>query len=260
MPIRKAWDFESCKSGLEQECFNYEYARQVPWILAEFLCEKIARRTFIPDGDFGRGGFDKNGFWHNVSFGGSEKDDWGLILVLPPGFPDKPFLELDHSAKPEKGKLRKSSLWPSDIICSWHKSLKNPDLLFGSGHTLFVDWQYHDDKLLEAFKRWLVKTRPHPPVKAKRGRGKSTEKMADLKALGALRLLERFTAKQALDFTAEETGKPLFVKIPDWYEARARAQQILEDEFRWESTSSVEYLQKFYPQSKYGYSLKSVWI
>ena len=254
-PIRKGWDFEFCKLGLEQDCFNYEYARQVPWILAEFLCEKIGRRVFNPDGSFGRGGFDKNGFWHHVSFGSTEKDDWGRVLVLPPGFPEKPFLELNHFTKPEEEKRHELGLWPSDIVCSWSKSLKNPDPFFGSGDTLFIDWQHHDDKLVEAFKRWLVKTRPHPPAKAKRGRGKSTETMADLKALGALRLLERFTAKQALDFTFKEAGKPLFAKIPDWYEARTRAQRILEDQFRWKSTSAVEYL-----RSKYGYSVKSVWI
>ena len=260
-PIRKAWDFESCKSGLEQECFQYEYARQTLWIQAEFILNvKIGRRVFIPDNNFGRGGIDRNGFWHHVAFGNSEKDDWGLILVLRSGFPDKPFLDLDHSTQPEEELPRESGLWPSDDVCSWASNLKNPDPMFGAGHILFVDWQRHDNQLLEAFKRWLTKTRPHPPAKAKRGRGKSTEKMADLKALGALRLLEQFTAQQALDFTAKETGKPLFAKIPDWYEARARAQQILEDEFRWENTSSVEYLHKFHPQSKYGYSLKSVWI
>ena len=56
--------------------------------------------------------------------------------------------------------------------------------------------------------------------------------MSGLKALGAYRLLEHFKAEEALEYTKHFIKGGLYAKIPDWYEAKARALGILRTEFR----------------------------
>jgi len=57
--------------------------------------------------------------------------------------------------------------------------------------------------------------------------------MADLRALGAHRLMRVMTVPEAIEFTARQRrGSPLFATAADWYRAKRRAQKVI-DRYFW---------------------------
>ena len=86
--------------------------------------------------------------------------------------------------------------------------------------------------LIRDFADWLKKNRPFPAIQ-KRGKSERKCMHADLKSLGAARLLRYLTVPQA-DRYVQEHGRILYRKHPDWYESRQRVRRVLTTYFRGE--------------------------
>jgi hypothetical protein len=72
-----------------------------------------------------------------------------------------------------------------------------------------------------------LNAKPPPPL-SKRGAGaRIRQEQTDLKYLGALKLLEYMSAREASRHTEKAVGKSLFSKESEWSRAKARAQRTL---------------------------------
>jgi hypothetical protein len=98
-----------------------------------------------------------------------------------------------------------------------------------------VDWSKSDHALKKSFGKLLEKIRPSKPSEA-RGVPLHKKRIADLKALGAFRLVEvGFSQNMAIDFTEKERrndlGKirPLFSRQTDMARAISRAKVLLSE-------------------------------
>ena len=228
---RDEWDFESCPQGREKHCFFYEYAREVPWILDEFrLAQRCGRKV-----KFGWDcGFDEFGNWHFWSFGNSElHDDWGIVIQVPPGFPDKPYLKTEHRIV-EPTPIGRSEP-PFNEAEEWRKEGFSE---MGNWTKVRLNWDYPDKLLLKEFQKWLKRNRPHA-ARERRGNAPSRRYRAELKALGAYRLMVKcdMTAEKAQAYTKKFVPHGLYTKISDWYEAKSKTLYTLEEVFRYKQES-----------------------
>ena len=244
-PAREEWDFGKCPTEHLDLCFAYEYARESDWVIEQF------KRGAETEGDeFGVCHFaidvEQDGlsdeeflkFLDEVGLGETYDFDFPptVELWLPPGFPEKPFLTCGFD-------FGHWQAWHSDY---WEDELKGYEeqgcaltqLAPGvavepeeSKYAFEIEWNAPDGLLLAEFRTWLRTHRPKEPV-AMRGRSRRREYAADLKALGAYRLLKCFSAPKAKDYTCNFMPYGLYAKLPDWYEAKKRAQNILRAFFR----------------------------
>lgn len=244
---REEWDFGKCPTDQLSLCFAYEYARESPWAL-----EKFKRRK--------EDDHDEWGIWHlhapvlqgeqetDEEFekfldevGLSEEYDWDLPptvdLWLPPEFPETPFLRctFDFGAWQDWcDDYWAEELAPYETDDTWGlRPLPLKDLpdIGETDYAFEIEWDASDGRLLKEFQAWLRKTRPRPPVE-RRGKSQAREVAADLKALGSYRLLQRFSAPEAQEYTQQHMREGLYAKLPDWYEARKRAERILRAFFK----------------------------
>jgi hypothetical protein len=88
-----------------------------------------------------------------------------------------------------------------------------------------INWSLSDKKLVEAFEKWVEKSRPCD-VKALETRG-STKMSEMLKYLSAMRLLSVMTASEAADFTQQKLNEPLYWDDISWYKARTKAEAVM---------------------------------
>ena len=95
---------------------------------------------------------------------------------------------------------------------------------------LKLNWDASDKTLLSDFAKWLKKARPQP-ARERRGKSAPRQELAELKALGAYRLLRIFTAEEALEYSKQFLPRGLYAKIPDWYEAKSRVLRVLKSRF-----------------------------
>lgn len=223
---REEWDFLSCPEGLEGACWEYEYGRECPRIVAAFQ-EDASRR---------RRGFDDDGYWfydHQMLDANGELED-SVILLVPPGFPDVPFLKTERRRQRAAAKVPtkwNSFLNPAkvrDVDGDPKRTFRPPPDYIAK---LYVEWDATDRELLGDFRLWLKQHRPRK-AKSRRGKSAARQRMADLKALGAYRLLRVMSAEEALAYTSQFLPHGLYSKIPDWYEARARAKRVLRNSFQ----------------------------
>jgi hypothetical protein len=100
-----------------------------------------------------------------------------------------------------------------------------------------MDWKKSDSTQIEQFNRWLAANRP-PEIKPIEKRGGASGKKsikAELKALGAYRLLKKMDWKQALLHSQKFTifkdkkgiGYPLYQHQSEWLTAKKRAEGII---------------------------------
>jgi hypothetical protein len=228
---RDEWDFENCRSGYERHCFHYEYAREVPWIVDEF---RLAEHC-LPKVNFGwQPGFDEFGNWHFWSFGNSEMcDDWALVMQVPPGFPDKPYLKTSHRiVEPRRFGISEP---PFNEAEEWKKKGVGE---MGTWTKVRINWECPDKILQKEFQNWLKRNRPRPP-RQQRGLAPARRYRSELKALGAYRLMVKcgMTAEAAQAYTKRFLRYGLYAKIPDWYEAKTRALDNLREIFRYHQES-----------------------
>ena len=221
---REEWDFSSCLEGQESSCWEYEYGRECPRIVKAFREDVSGRRR----------GFDEDGYWfyqHEV-FNGEEFEPL-VFLLAPPGFPDVPYLQ-SKRRKPRSGP-KVPAKWNTfihpakvrDVDGDPKRTFRPPPDFIAK---LYVEWDATDRELLQDFRQWLKEHRPRK-AKSRRGKSAARERMADLKALGAYRLLKMMGAEQALAYTKKFLPHGLYSKVPDWYEAKARARRVLRSWF-----------------------------
>ncbi|MDP6128769.1 MAG: hypothetical protein QGH77_04105 [Planctomycetota bacterium] len=107
---------------------------------------------------------------------------------------------------------------------------KHPETVSPSGDTFTINWQHSDRALVECFKRLLKDKRPRPPAQ---GKGRPKELGADLKRLGAFRLLKtaNLSTTQAMDYSASHRkgaiNIPLYVNHADWSKASATIENTM---------------------------------
>ena len=216
--LREEWDFRACPNELLVHCFLYEYARESPYLQSRFKKE-IERGANFP-----------------VFFHFHHHDFAGLnihTIEAPLGYPSVPFLLLENYRPHlvyEKIMERPSvDSFELDEFTPRLAREQNPRLPYW--HLGVRIWHRGKSKkqiakdLLRLLDREMRNRGWTPP--ARDGKGRSAEKEAAyrLKALAALRLLKRFTVKQAADYIKKEANLQLFSKQPDWYEAKKRAQE-----------------------------------
>jgi len=219
-PPREDWDFEAClEVGRERYCWGYEYARESPAIIAQYRdCKEHPEPGY----------FDEHGNWlHTISIWDSDGElDEQIAIELPPGFPDVPYVNAKHVPWEWEGEpldLEELTGW-SVMDAERVKDYSPPPAQRYFAH-LYVRWEAADKTLVKDFRRWLKAHRPFP-AKTRRGKSAVREFMADLRALGAWRLLRSMSAHEALEYTSKFVRGGLYAKIPNWYEARKRARRV----------------------------------
>jgi len=217
------WDFSSCPDDRIDYCWNYEFARESQSIIEDY---EDARKNPI-GGRKGDPRFDRYGNWHsqiNIFDSEGEFDD-SLYLELPPGFPKVPYLKTKHK------------VWESDFEIKMSAKVRDAkEFEFSAPRPaahyfahLYIAWHESDKRLVEDFRIWLKKNRPMKPMR-RQGLAPKRAKLADLKALGAARLLRYFTVKEA-DIYVRGCNRPMYEKPSDWSQAKGRAKRILEKWF-----------------------------
>jgi hypothetical protein len=91
---------------------------------------------------------------------------------------------------------------------------------------IVIDWNYSNTRIVENFKKFIEKMRPHKAL-LRYGNDPKRRIRNDLKALGACRLLGAgFTAKDALKHTKNHNAQP-FDRDTQWYRAKKRARKVI---------------------------------
>jgi len=202
---REQWDFVACPPEQLWRCWGYEYGRHIDWI-------KHAYATAA------EGGFDDCGNWHCWRDIGEPENGEGLSLSIIPGFPDVPFLEALERARFER--------YPDFRFRSVRLAKKRlPKDGFERTELLAFNFHNPDNAILRDMADLLKKIRPYPPV-ARRGRSERRRYEADLKALGAYRLLETMSASAAIKHT--RNWQSPYRSESDWFTAKKRAAEIIE--------------------------------
>jgi len=101
-------------------------------------------------------------------------------------------------------------------------------------YVIHVPWYHTDDDLKAGFAAWLKKKEGElgpAGCRKKFSRTGWDKRYADLKQLGALRLLRKMTAEEAASYTQQVAGKPLYNNKPDWYDAKKKADMNLARHF-----------------------------
>jgi hypothetical protein len=217
---REEWDFGSCPEGRELYCWGYEYARESAAIIADYRDCKERPES---------GCFDEHGNWSDtISIFDSDGElDEQIAIELAPGFPEVPYLKTKHVPWKWEGEpLDLEFLAGAPVRDAGKLENYYPQPAPHYFAHLYIGWEAADKTLLRAFGRWLKGHRPFP-ARTKRGKSPAREFMADLRALGAWRLLQRMSAREALEHTSKFVRGGLYAKIPDWYGARRRALRVL---------------------------------
>lgn len=248
-PIREEWDFGQLKEGYEQDCWYYEFGRECDWIRHRFATDQKQKRMVEVRLGSDLNGFDAGGYWYMARFMSwpgkpEEANDW-ISFIVPPGFPDTPFLKLALACPINelKRELIAGGATPVVDIADFYgeNGMPLPVLMSIKTHSFRISWECHDDELLNGFKIWLKQHRPFKPTE-QRGRRLPTILRADLKALGATRLLRAGTATEAMDYTEKLLSMPIYSKESDWYAAKSRVSELLERRFQhnWKDPSTTK--------------------
>lgn len=222
------WDFSQCPEDRIYQCWAYEFARESPSIIAEY--QKRKRTPIDIDGRLVHLGFEPDGNYRRVIDVVDENGEFEdqIFLDLPPGFPDVPYLKTNQKVYESKFKVRVTS-----------RKVRNAEEATRVAHQhrtpehfahLHIFWEAPDTTLIKDFGQWLKENRPFPPFE-KRGNSNTKITLADLKALGATRLLRGFTVLEAMEHV-RTLNRCLFVKPDDWYEAKRRVKRVLKKYFR----------------------------
>jgi hypothetical protein len=209
-PLPEAeWNFKNCPHEELQECFYYEFYREVPEV-----------REWITKWRNDAVGTDFEALESSLTF--DRMGELGSRLNLPdigwfciyPEWPQKPFLSIPdterrerrHRLDPDPASRSSWRLYPSteatrlDFATAWERIVKvfeNSGVWPGADveetaliAAFKIDWEHSDKQLSEAFDSWLKTHRPNTITqrKSKTGGGSDLREMrTNLKALGAFR-------------------------------------------------------------------------
>jgi hypothetical protein len=228
---RAEWDFHACPDDRAYLCFTYEYARQIPQIVERFRYDQKHDPAQ----------FDELGTWHYVV--ASEGDNISGMHIeavdAPVGFPETPYLLAKHLVSIESyspfliGRepvrhviVKKDGGYEAD---DWY----SPDALLPEQVShLQIDWHSTDHAILKSMAKLLKKMRGGRKPVERRGTNEVARCHADLKALGAWRLIEHFgSAVAAQAYTAKlglGGGWGLYANQAEWSEAKKRVRAIID--------------------------------
>ena len=237
-PPQEEWDFSSSPPERRFFCFAYEVAREVEPIKQAYREAKASGKDF-----------DEHGNWlclwpvqrEPISGPFLMVLEGSLLLHLPPGFPDKPYLKTQHRL-PKELRVNGVSLAEWATIPPLVETATVED---GKAYTedeasvpaedvctLFVNWNAPDTVLGEAFERWAEKHRPRSPVPTRANASLARLLESELKALSAHRLLKTLSIKEAGNYTAGlnvgKAGMGLFADSGDWSRADRRAKVLIQ--------------------------------
>jgi hypothetical protein len=220
---RAEWDFQSLTEPYVLECLEYEIDRErqaTDPSLLNFAKEVL--RT-LEENDH-----DEPKVWMRFGF-----ELWHMrIAYYLPYFPSTPYLNLPIALRKEQLQRRPQLLRPGCVALSDKSALQHlesRDHSYRKGYSVAsfeIYWDMTDEELKRQFGEWLLEQRPTsepgkplpPDVKTAR---------ANLRCLGALRLLRKMDAAEAQALTEIETGKPLFSGSA-WSRAKAKAERLIE--------------------------------
>ena len=203
---RDEWDFSDCPDAEIWECHAYEFAREIQVIRDDVdSLRKNLPCTFEAL---------VNALRSRIQ---STPRAMALFWYCPE-FPDKPYLTISAAERRRRFRM----LWPRSATAAIAVIPKiiPPDLgqrlvsgrVFYGSHELAlfeIDWTESPKFLTGAFLEWLRENRP-PDVKIFERRGAGNflrEWAADLKALGAHRLLEKMKWHEAFELTGKVLGE-----------------------------------------------------
>jgi hypothetical protein len=228
---REEWDFDTdtCSDDRLFCCWCYEFAREAPWLVAEYRKAQQA-----PDK---KDHFDETGHWQKTielldrdgDFSGEE-----IGLEIAPGFPDTPYLK---AGAPLCSSMTYFPGFPDlpAVLVKDTPFNEGMTVLRARGKTfhLWVNRGASRTEIVKDFKKWVFEFWPEPSS-SRRGQSLPKRFRADLKALGAYRLLRQFGGAVKAHAYTRKQGKPhgLFAKLNDYHRARKRAARILKMIFR----------------------------
>lgn len=229
---REEWDFGACPEGNEYSCWAYEFARECPKIRAAVQAADDNRKAGTARKLDAAVDEDLN--WHyEISIYGSdgEVEDVTVLKLPLEHFPHTPYLSIKNPRKRRTPSKKESEFLLNFRLRSFGETGFGPKRLGASSRIiLYIDWNAPDDTLRRAFARWLKTHRPFPD-KSQRGKSLSKRRFADLRALGAYRLLKTMSVLEAMDFSMAKRGSPLYAKPADWSTAKRRVRQVLRTNF-----------------------------
>jgi hypothetical protein len=150
---------------------------------------------------------------------------WRIWFPIGADFPHTPYLNVSRANPSEEVIVNEED---RKRFSEYFE--KHPETVSPSGDTFTINWQHSDRALVECFKRLLKDKRPRPPAQ---GKGRPKELGADLKRLGAFRLLKtaNLSTTQAMDYSASHRkgaiNIPLYVNHADWSKASATIENTM---------------------------------
>ena len=249
------WDFTSYHFGLEgrklEVAHSYEFARELPNVIEAFKRDK-GTWNFEDDpwviGLFKQGDGDPDPIdcfpYMGYSYfdlgwlepGEGIKLDHVTIQAFE-GFPEKPFLSVSKKEIAMNVGIILDERPLSPVIQERPGVWVDKRRCLASQEELFhfrINWDYSNDAILAEFKEWLSEPgrRPRKEIN-KKGKGGDRKLLADLKALGAFRLMRHFdgSISDAKRFSAAKSHSksPLYALNEDWKIAKRKVESLLED-------------------------------
>lgn len=236
------WFFGSCPEEQLSHCFVYEYSREI-----ESIRRAHAEAVRAQD----RSQFDEHGNWPYpfvVAPRAKGEKIQMLVLDAPPGFPDKPYLSLKHRQS-ELGWHRPFTPRRPVIVATKQADgcFTNEDeteplsvRVFEDGRArsfvgnwtpdelvhLYIDWNAAPARILAEMKIIIERLQ--------KGGGKrnnqSVKKNAELKALGAVRLLKAHGSVAAAMAAAEKEfggAGAVYSHEPEWSRAKGIVDRVI---------------------------------
>lgn len=210
------WDFRPLIDTEVGSCFEYEFWREAakaePKLLAHLQRLHVSPKT--PEA------FD-------LLTGNFEPPELLALSKWLPHFPRTPFLGISIKIRRDLLSLGSSTQHLACVPIDWPITLVDRGLSADQYFASFgINWNFRDDKILEAFKHWLELQRPkNRPGRAAAPLLKVAK--AALKHLGAYRLSREMPTVEAIAYTEEQTGKALFAREPSWSRAKKQAEALI---------------------------------
>jgi hypothetical protein len=234
---RAEWDFSSCPRSEIFTCWFYEYARE-----SELLKERVlqwrskALGNTIEDFLQLTGGKPDSRFhpFHAATY--PYLPSWPLAPYLAAQQKDREAWHRSLFPTPEKEALAyllEAHFWTRDLNENLMEAKERTGrYALRYGHLelviLQIDWYRPDSELVEMFSAFVESRRPGDITPFDdRGQNDPVRKKAnELRYLSARRLLRHMTIGDAIAFTEEELGKPLYKHCQEWTNNSKKAAEI----------------------------------
>ena len=174
--------------------------------------------------------------WSTVNPLSTEMD--GLANISEAYFPSRAFQSLDPILRQViRGNFTvpssKGQLPPLEENPIAHPTEPNQQLKELESVSFKINWAHNDERIQEAFREWLLRSRGDRKARLTRGLGpgRSVPKilLKQLKALGALRLLTHYGSSTAAMLALKKMNRAVFAGAAEWSKAKKHAESILQD-------------------------------